>query len=221
MQPNSNMLTSARMVKLFLVVILALLLVGCSSTKISDSWEASNIDEPPAKKILLIAIAKDPVTRRFFEEHFVAEASEKGVEVIPSFKFAPHATDLDEKEEIIKILKESGADGVLIAQLRSIDEKSGYVPNRLSWFPDAGSSALFYDYYFESYRAIHRPGYIGSDSYFRMQLRYFSARSEKMLWAGNTVTKNPRSVVGTIEQIADKTIGELRSADLVQGGGLF
>ncbi len=218
---KSKMLSPVGNARFLVVLILALLMAGCSSTKLAESWEAPDINEPPAAKVLLIALTKDPVTRRFFEQHFVAEAKKKGVEVIPSSEYAPHATDHDEKDEIVKLLKKVGAEGVLIAQIKGVQRKYGHVPSRLDWYPDAWGSVFFYDYFYQSYRAVYRPGYVGSDNYFHMQLRYFSTRSEKMLWAANTVTKNPRSVVGTIEQIADEAISDLKSAGLIKGGGLF
>ncbi len=206
---------------LLATLILALLLGGCSSTKIKQSWEAEDIDEPPAKRILLVAMVKDPVTRRFFEQHFVEEAHRKGVDVIPSSDYSPNATDHDEKEEIVKLVKETGVDGVLLAQIKGVDKEYKNVPNRLDWYPDAFSGMYFYDYYYTSYRAIYRPGYIGSDNYFTMHFRYFSVHSEKMLWAGNTITKNPRSVVGTIEQIADEVLSDLTGSSLVNAKGFI
>lgn len=220
-KPNADMLISARIARLFVVLILALQMVACSSTKLAESWEAPDIDEPPASKIFLIALIKDPVTRRFFEQHFVEEARNKGVNVIPSYEYMPNATDHDQKEEVVKLVNELGVDGVLVAQLKGLQKDYKYMPSRLDWFPDAYSSMFFYDYYYQSYRAIYRPGYVGSDNYFSVQLRYFSAKSEKMLWAANTVTKNPRSVVGTIKQIADEVLSDLTGSSLVKAKGLI
>lgn len=218
---NPEMMFPARTVSFIVVLILALLMVGCSSTKLAESWEAPDINEPPAQRIFLIALIKDPVTRRFFEKHFVEEARKKGVEVIPSYEYMPNATDSDEKEEIVRLVNKIGVGGVLVAQLKGVHKEYKYVPSRLDWFPDAYGSMFFYDYYYQNYRAIYRPGYVGSDNYFSVQLRYFSVKSEKMLWAANTVTKNPRSVVGTIEQIADEVLSDLTGSSLVKARGFI
>ena len=215
------MLNPALLPRFFAVLILALLLGGCSSTKLAESWEAPDIDEPPASRILLIALIKDPVTKRFFEARFVEEAKKKGVDVIPSYEYMPNATDYDEKEEIVSLVNKLGVEGVLVTQLKGVHKDYKYVPSRLDWFPDAYSSMFFYDYYYQSYRAIYRPGYVGSDNYFSVQMRYFSAKSEKMLWAANTVTKNPRSVVGTIKQIADEVLSDLTGSSLVKAKGFI
>jgi hypothetical protein len=208
--PNPSRLLTA-----LLLIIIALLAAGCSSTRITDKWRAEQIDEPRAKKILLLSLIKDPVTRAYFEDHFVAAARKKGIEVIPSHLLAPNPTDHDEKEEVRRLLEESGADGVLIAQLKGVEKDYKHVPSRLTWFPDAYGHAGFYGYYYMAYRGIYRPGYIGADDYFKMQFRYFSTKSEKMLWAANIQTKNPRSIVGTIEQIADEVISELKGSGLI------
>jgi len=94
--PNSPRLP----VTIFLIII-ALLVGGCSSTKISNKWRAENIDEPRAKKILLLSLIKDPVTRAYFEDHFVAVAKKKGIDIIPSHLLAPNPTDHDEEELLL------------------------------------------------------------------------------------------------------------------------
>ena len=200
---------------LLALAILTLALSGCSSTKITEKWRAEGVDEPPAKKILLLSLIKDPVTRAYFEDHFVAKAKAMGVEVIPSHRLAPHPTDHDEKEEVRRLLERSGADGVLVAQLKGVVKDYKHVPERLSWRPDAFHSYGFYGYYYQAYRGIYRPGYIGADDYFLMQFRYFSTASEKLLWAANLQTKNPRSISGTIEQIAEEVIDELKGSGLL------
>jgi len=207
--------TFSRLFFLLLLAILTLAASGCSSTKITDKWRAESVEEPRAKKVLLFSLIKDPVTRAYFEEHFVAEAKEKGIEVIPSHQLAPNATDMDQEEEIRRLVQESGADGVLVAQLKGVEKKRKFVPSRLDWYPDSYHYSGFYDYYYRSYRGIYRPGYIGADDYFKMQFRYFSPRTEKMLWAGNVETKNPRSIVGTIRQIADEVLDSLKGSGLI------
>ncbi len=200
---------------LLFVAILALAASGCSSTKITEKWRAEKLSGPKAKRILLLSLIKDPVTRAYFEDHFVAEAKAKGFEVIPSHRLAPHRTDMDEEAEVRHLLAASGADGVLVAQLQGVEKKHKHVPSRLDWFPDSYHYNGFYDYYYRSYRGIYRPGYIGADDYFKMQFRYFSPRSEKMLWAANVQTKNPRSIVGTIREIADEVLDSLRGSGLI------
>ena len=220
-RPYSNMQPLFRQSFLFVSLILALLLSGCSSTKIRESWEAKDADEPPAQRILLVAMIKDPVTRRYFEQHFVEEGRKEGIDIIPSTDYSPNATDLDEKQEIMDLVKKTGVDGVLLAQIKGVDKEYKNVPSRMDWYPDAFSSTSFHDYYYTSYRAIYRPGYIGSDNYFNMHFRYFSTHSGKMLWAGNIVTKNPRSVTGTIAQIADEVLSDLTGTGLVNAKGFI
>ena len=211
----SHMPTSPRLPAMLFLVILALLASGCSSTRITQKWKAENVDEPRAKKILLLSLIKDPVTKAYFEDNFVAEARKMGLDVIPSHALAPNPTDIDEEDEVRRLLAESGADGVLVAQLKGVQKDYKHVPGRLSWFPDSYGYSGFYGYYYMAYRGIYRPGYIGSDDYFKMQFRYFSTKSEKMLWAGNVQTKNPRSIKGTIEQIAEEVLDSLKGAGLI------
>ena len=208
-------LLSFKFTHLVIAALLALAVGGCSSTKIVDSWTAPDANSASGKRILLIALIKDPVTRRFFEEHFVQATKDKNIEIISSHEIKPHATDMDEKSETLEMLDSIHVDGVLVAQIQGVKKSYKHVPSRLDWYPDAFSSLYFYDYFYRSYRAIYRPGYIGSDNFFGMQFRYFSTKTEKLLWAGYTRTRNPRSVVKTIEDIANDVISALKSAGVI------
>lgn len=190
-------------------------LSACSSTKLTESWDSSEFSGPPAQKLLVVGMIKDAVTRRFFEQHFVEEAKNKGVDAIASYEFIPNPNDHDQREELIKLIKQTGANAVLVAQMKGIEKDEKYVPGRLDWYPDAYYSYGFYNYYYRSYRAIHRPGYIGSDKYLKMQMRFFDVDTEKLVWAGNTRTKNPKSLVHTIEKIATRVVNDLKGSGLL------
>ena len=201
--------------RLFLVLGLFATLSACSSTKLTESWDSQEYSGPPAQKVLVVGMIKDAVTRRFFETHFVAQAKSKGVDAIASYEYIPNPNDHDQREEVVRLIKQTGVNAVLVAQMKGIEKDEKYVPGRLDWFPDGYYSYGFYDYYYRSYRAIYRPGYIGSDKYLKMQLRMFDVKSEKLVWAGNTRTKNPKSLVHTIEVIASKVVGNLKGSGLL------
>jgi len=212
----SNTPSSAQLIpRLLLLLGLIGTLAACSSTKLTESWDSDEFSGPPAQKLLVVGMIKDAVTRRFFEQHFVAEAKNRGVDAIASYEFIPNPNDHDQKEELIRLIKQIGANAVLVAQMKGIEKDEKYVPGRLDWYPDAYYGYGFYNYYYRSYRAIHRPGYIGSDKYLKMQMRFFDVNSEKLVWAGNTRTKNPKSLVHTIEKIAARVVNDLKGSGLL------
>lgn len=191
------------------------ILTGCSSTKVVESWENNQYEGPSAKKIMVVGMIKDRITRRFFEQHFVIEAQKKGINIIPSYDLLTNPTDHDQREELVAAIEKAGVDGVLIAMTKGIEKKEGYVPSRLDWYPASFHHHGFYNYYYVAFRSIYRPGYIGSDKYLKMQMRYFDVASEQLLWAGNTTTKNPKSIKGTIYAIADEVLSDLRGSGLL------
>ena len=197
------------------LLLLVIGLTGCSSTKLTERWKNDRYQGPEANKILVVGMMKDAVTRRFFEQNFVDEAKKMGIDAVASSEYIPGPADHDQREELIALVKQTGAEGVLVAQTKGIDREEGYVPSRLDWQPDGFYNYGFYNYYYRSYRAIHRPGYIGSDKYLRMQIRYFGMKDEQLLWAGNTRTKNPKSLTGTIRAIADQVVSDLRGSGLL------
>lgn len=201
--------------RLMLILGLFATLSACSSTKITDSWTNSGFSGPPAQKLLVVGMMKDAVTRRFFEQHFVDEARNEGVDAIASYEFIPNPNDHDQREELVALINQTGANAVLVAQMKGIEKDEKYVPGRLDWYPEAHIGYGFYDYYYRSYRTIYRPGYIGSDKYLKLQMRCFDVKTEKLIWAGNSRTKNPKSLVYTIKKIARKAVGKLKGSGLL------
>lgn len=188
---------------------------ACSSTKIVDSWDSDQHAGADFKKVLVVGMMKDVVNRRFFEQHFVEQALKSGMNAIPSYEYFPHPSDHDQRKELLAKVRETGADAVLLAQMKGIEKVEGRVPDRLDWYPETHQGHGFYDYYYRSYRTIYRPGYIGSDSYLKMQVRLFNVADGQLVWAGNLRTKNPRSLVQTVQDVADDVVSSIKGSGLL------
>ncbi|MCX6150338.1 MAG: hypothetical protein NTX22_07455 [Ignavibacteriales bacterium] len=70
---------------------LMVLLESCSSSILVDVWNDPTFNESPLKKILIIAIRKDPVQRRIWEDAFIGELSKHGVKATSSYSLFPDA----------------------------------------------------------------------------------------------------------------------------------
>ena len=66
----------------------------------------------PLKKILVIAVRKDAVWRRIWEDAFVAEFSNDGVKAIASYNLFPNA--LPDTNQVAGAVQENEFDGILV-----------------------------------------------------------------------------------------------------------
>lgn len=204
-----------RFISGLLLLALGLGLASCSSTKLTARWDDETYSGPQGTKLLVVGMIKDVVTRRFFEEAFTDQVRKKGINVIASYEHIPNPTDHDEKEEVVALINKTGADMVLVAQLKGVQRDAKYTAGRLDWYPAGFYHAPFYNTYYSAYQGIYRPGVVGADSYVQMQLRLFSMANEEMVWAGNTSSKNPKSIKQLIRKIADTTISDIQRSGLL------
>ena len=65
---------------------LALLaLASCSTTTIVDQWQSPGYTGGPFKRILVVGITKEAMTRRIFEDEFVKQLKARGTDAIASY----------------------------------------------------------------------------------------------------------------------------------------
>ncbi|MGA9294939.1 MAG: hypothetical protein WBV81_20295, partial [Ignavibacteriaceae bacterium] len=74
MKPDKNFIIAA------LLFCLMILMESCSSSTLVDVWNDPSYHESPLKNILVIAIRRNPVQRRIWEDAFVGDLSKHGVE---------------------------------------------------------------------------------------------------------------------------------------------
>lgn len=207
--PNpSSMLSPVRWLT---VVVMLLLISGCSSTKLIQSWHEPTFSGPAPKNILIMGLFHDPLDRRFFEDEFADKFHAAGTQAIPSYTLIPNPEDYDEEQEVAAAVKQAGVDAVLIAELKAVDKEEKYVPPRMEWV--TGPSYYgggFYGHYYQSYQTVYRPGYKKLDTIARVETRLYTTADNKLIWAGKTESMNPSSARSAIKEIARTLTSDMK-----------
>jgi plasmid stabilization system protein ParE len=142
-----------------LLVILALFLQNCASTKVLDAWkaESSVVDLFKQKNVLVIARTENTQARLAFEIEIANALRAKGIKVTESYKKAPKIhTNIEMSEErvaLIKSLLESeGFNAVVITVVKDKSETVRTSSNGVymgasynNYYP--GHYGGFYNYY--------------------------------------------------------------------------
>lgn len=191
-----------------------LLISGCSSTKLITSWAATDYNEKPFNRILIVAVMHNNLQTKVFEEQFAKRISNEKVTGIPSYALIDEGKQND-KDQIRSAVKETGADAALIARLVEIRKEERYVPPSYDYVPSFGYRRGFYDYYSMSHRTVYTPGYTTTDTIVELETTVFSTRSEKMIWAGSTRSLNPSSAAKVIDENAEIIIKDMTKAGLL------
>jgi len=167
-----------------LLIFVAMLLTACASTQINSVWKDPSYQARPAK-IMVVAVAKNPINRRIFEDEFVQQLKSRGTDAIASYTVLPDKQQGDQ-EAIAKKVAELGADTVLITRLVSKKTVHVYVPGTTYYPPPFYGS--WPDYYGYGYRYMYTPGYIVDDEYAVIETNLYEAKSDKLIWAASSET---------------------------------
>ena len=113
--------------KLFsiLSIIMLFFITSCASTKVVNEWKDPNLTGKKFKKIMVIGVAKQPDTRRSYEDEFVRQLQSKGVVAIASHKFIPR-DKMQDRETITKNIEGMEIDGVIITRLKEFKDKKQF-----------------------------------------------------------------------------------------------
>ena len=198
-----------------LTVFIGLTACSTTNTKLSQSWADPAYKGPALGKVLVIGLSRDEIKRRFFEDEFSAKFAAMGGQAVASYNLLPHPEDHEDKAKLESMVQEAGIDGVLIAELKSVDTEKKQVPPRMDWAPGPVYGG-YYGHYYPTYRAYYRPGYTKEDTIANIEIRLFTVAENQMIWGARTATVNPDSIKRTVQQLADIAARDLKGRGLIK-----
>lgn len=167
-----------------LVGIAVALFSACSATQIKSVWKDPSYAAHP-QRVMVIAVAREPIYRRIIEDEYVLQLKARGVDAIASYSTLPDSSQ-DDQKAIAKMVEQLGADTVLVSRLVSKRSVRVYYPATISYRPHYYGT--WPDYYLHGYESINAPGYSTKYEYALMETNLYEASNDKLIWAVTTET---------------------------------
>ncbi len=167
-----------------LLALTAVFLSACATTQVKSVWKDPAYSGRP-QRVMVIAVSKEPITRRIVEDEFALQFKTRGVDAIPSYSILPDRSQNDQ-EIIAKMVVQLGADAVLISRLVSKRSVRVYYPATVTHRPPHYAKWPYY--YMNGFEMVNSPGYTTKYEYALMETNLYDARSENLLWAATTET---------------------------------
>ncbi len=197
------------------------ILIGCSSTRLVNSWR--NPDTPIFKtdKMLVVGITQNINARSLFEEKLRSQFFLRDINAVKSLEiFEPDFTlsqksEKDIKKEV-KMIKDQGFDAVLVTAVKGIENKKvsekdyrdvNYRFNR------------FKDYYFMHQDIYYQPGYYEEYKVYHVESSLYSITSDAertLVWTGSIDIIDPSKVHNTVIDFVDRIIKSLEKEQLIK-----
>ena len=197
-----------------LACIAAALTGGCGpSGSLSNMWHDPSFQSGPMKNIFIIAIRKDPVRRRLWEDGFVTELEKHGVTATPSYRLFPDA--VPDTAQSIGAIRSQHFDGVLVTRRLGVDTVTKY-------FPGYTKDTVITRYnnwtnsYFTYYHTEEVPGFTESELTSRHQVNVWSTKEGGgLVWSGTGEIVDPASGQSINHEIAELIVPELANQGVI------
>jgi len=201
---------SQRAVQWFVCTVFSgVLILACAGTRLTQTKVDETRRGKPVSDILVIVIADKKETRESFERKFVDQLKAVGVEAVSSAEAIPMPADLKlEKDAILKVVEEYGNDAVIITHLAGIEKEETFTRT-------GGSFIGYYGHYGGVYDVVHDPGYYSGYTSVRLETNLYDVKTEKLLWSGQSETKEVKTINKLIDDVLALVIKDLQKNKLL------
>lgn len=205
---------------LFLLGLAVSLLAGCADTKLSRSWTAPGTTGLKFNKVVVIALATNREFTRKMAESAVVNQMTK-VTAVPSYELLPGLTSIKDKDAVLQMIKDSGADGVITLRLVGSNSQvhygsSGNLP--MDYMSFSGYYGSVYDV--SGYYLSDGGRNIVTDRVLSIETNIYDAHTGKLVWSGLTEStkdaNNPGSVPALILEVGQTLRAKMESEGLIQ-----
>ena len=190
----------ARVALLALVMTMA----GCAmQSEMTDLWKDPSFTSGPMHNVLVVALRKDPVRRRMWEDAFAGELGARGLTATSSYQLFPEAPP--DTQEMIETVRRNGYDAVLVSVRLPNQTTSTYVPGTVR--RESVTVQDFYGSFHAYWRDVQDPGHTETDEIRRFQTDVWATgASGRLIWSGT---------LRTLESVSNRTIEAAVSKDII------
>lgn len=197
-------------VLLFCVIALV---PGCSTSVLVNQWSDASFRGPALTKILVIAIRKDAVRRRVWEDAFIGELAKHGVTATQSYRLFPDAPP--DSNQLAAAVAEHAFDGIIITRRLPKAVSSTYVPGYVSKEPETRYSQRKGEF-FTYYHDVEHPGYVDTEVTANRSIDVWTCgRDSWMVWSATSETAEPATAEAVHRDIVNLVVSDLEAKGIV------
>ena len=174
------------------------LLGGCATSQIVSQRANPDYVGKSFKSVMVVAVISDELVRRTYEDRMVALLGRRGITGIPAYA-AVGSRGRVEEADLRQAVARSGAEGVLLTRVTSVDRSSGVVPGGTVAF-GVGWDGL-YGYYSTAWETVNVPPQkVSGPTWTVSETRLFDAKAAALAWTGSVETRETDNLDAALTQ---------------------
>lgn len=172
--------------KVALGVVVAALVGACGNTEVLDTWSDTAVKPAPAKRIVVVGLSGDDVTRHLFEDTFSRELKDRGNDAVAGYTFLP-ATLISSPDSALGLIKKAGFDAVLTARSLGVRTEETEIQGTAYYIPDSGYYG-WNGYYGAVYGDITANTYTSRSQKAMVETHLYQVSTAKLVWGARSQT---------------------------------
>lgn len=191
--------------------VVLILLGACTATSPVLEWRDEAYNGPAFNHVLVIAVSENLSSRRVFEDTFVRELRNIGVNSIPSASIMPGEEKV-EKETVRRAIEGRNVDAVLVTHLVAIEEKEAFMPGPT---PATTYGAGYWGHYSYAWDNAFNRGYYEKYQVLKLESNLYDVATEKPVWAMQSETMEVDKINTLVNEVIKLNIQSLRKEKLI------
>ena len=163
------------------------------------------------RKVAALVITQDDSLRVAGEESLVTELTARGIQAVATYRMAPKEV-LQSAESARGWFEKANVEGVVALRPVSSEKRISY--NDSLWL--SPSYNTFWGYYGYSYGSVVVIGGVDRDTVITVESLIFSVPLNKLLWAGVSETRNPKTLQKFVEDLVKESVKQLQKQGLAK-----
>lgn len=188
-----------------LTAILALMITsGCAGqSDMTDIWKDPSFNSGPIHNVLVVALRKDLVRRRMWEDAFVRELGARGVTATSSYQLYGAAPP--DTQEVIDAVRKNGYDAVLVSIRLPNQTTSTYVPGTVT--RQSVTTQDYFGFFHTYWEDVQNPGHTETDEIALVQTDIWATGpTGRIIWSGT---------LRTLESVSNPTTQTVVSRNII------
>jgi hypothetical protein len=209
--------------KKLVIIVLLIVLTGCSSAQFVDSWKNPETISFNPKKALLVGITDNLTARKIFEQDFKNELELRNINAVESTtvlseSFTSSKKSEEEINEMIQNISKDGFDAVVITVVKGVEKQKSYYEN----YPRVSYGWSRFGRYYYWYQDIYFiPRYYETYDVYHIETSIYNlngAENKSLVWVGSFKVVDPQSISITVKDYVHSIIHQLEVEKLLIKG---
>lgn len=202
------------------MLLLLLILTGCSSASLVENWKNPEIALFSASKVLIVGMTQNEEARRSFETRLKEEFDKRNVEAMRSLdvfdvKFTDTRRTEEELDQVEQSLLDKDFDAILFTKIIGSEDRRTFIQTISAWDNYMGR---FNDDYLTHQGIYYNEGYYDTFTVYHAQTTLYcicEGKERAMIWRGSIDISDPKNIEKSINDYIRLVVVALEEQDLV------